>query len=85
MNNQSKYPHFSRRNLIKYGGGIMGTSLMATVLGSNLIKPKPGISQNDFTPDEALAKLMEGNQRIDNLPHFILRNWKRKAKSTALF
>ena len=64
MNNQSKYPYFSRRNLIKYGGGIMGTSLMATVLGSNLIKPEPGISQNDFTPDEALAKLMEGNQRF---------------------
>lgn len=64
MNNKSKYPHFSRRNLIKYGGGIMGTSLMATVLGSNLIKPKPGISKNDFTPDEALAKLMEGNQRF---------------------
>ncbi|MGK7875649.1 MAG: carbonic anhydrase [Xenococcaceae cyanobacterium] len=64
MNNQSAQPNFSRRNLIKYGGGIIGTSLIATVFGSNLIKPEPGMSQNDFTPDEALAKLMEGNQRF---------------------
>ncbi len=60
MNNQSAPPNFSRRNLIKYGGGIFGTSLIATVFGCNQTKPEPEISQNDFTPDEALAKLMEG-------------------------
>ena len=64
MNNQSVPPHFSRRNLIKYGGAILGSSLMTKVLGSNLIKPEVAISQNDVTPDEALAKLMEGNQRF---------------------
>ncbi len=64
MNNQSVPPYFSRRNLIKYGGAILGSSLMTKVLGSNLIKPEAAISQNDVTPDEALAKLMEGNQRF---------------------
>ena len=64
MNNQSVPANFSRRNLIKYGGGIIGTSLMTAVLGSNLIEPAPGLTQNDFTPEETLAKLMEGNQRF---------------------
>lgn len=64
MNNKSTHLKVSRRNLIKYGGGIMGTSLIATVLGSNLINPEPGIAQNNFTPDEALAKLLEGNRRF---------------------
>ena len=67
MNNQSVPPNFSRRKLIKYGGGIFGTSLIATVFGCNQTKPEPEISQNDFTPDEALAKLMEGNQRFVKL------------------
>jgi carbonic anhydrase len=63
MSNQSE-SNFSRRNLIKYGGGVIGTSLIATVLGSNLVKPDEVVAQNDMTPDEALAKLMEGNQRF---------------------
>ena len=63
MSHQSE-SNFSRRNLIKYGGGVVGTSLIATVLGSNLVKPDEVVAQNDMTPDEALAKLMEGNQRF---------------------
>jgi carbonic anhydrase len=63
MSNQSR-SNVSRRNLIKYGGGIVGTSLVATVLGSNLVKPDEAVAQNDMTPDAALAKLMEGNQRF---------------------
>jgi carbonic anhydrase len=63
MSNQSE-SNFSRRNLIKYGGGVVGTSLIATVLGSNLVKPDEVVAQNDMTPDQALAKLMEGNQRF---------------------
>ena len=63
MNNPSQ-SNFSRRNLIKYGGGVVGTSLIATVLGSSLVKPDTAVAQNDMTPDEALAKLMEGNQRF---------------------
>ena len=50
MSNQSE-SNFSRRNLIKYGGGVVGTSLIATVLGSNLVKPDEVVAQNDMTPD----------------------------------
>ena len=63
MSNQSQ-SNFSRRNLIKYGGGIVGTSLVATVLGSNLVRPDEVVAKNDMTPDEILTKLMEGNQRF---------------------
>ena len=63
MSNQSE-SNFSRRNLIKYGGGVVGTSLIATVLGSNLVKPDEVVAQNDMTPDEILTKLMEGNKRF---------------------
>lgn len=65
MSNQSR-SNVSRRNLIKYGGGLVGTSLVATVLGSNLIKPDEAVAKNDMTPDETLAKLMEGNRRFVN-------------------
>ncbi|MFM7572018.1 MAG: carbonic anhydrase, partial [Snowella sp.] len=63
MSNQSQ-SNFSRRNLIKYGGGVVGTSLIATVLGSNLVKPDEVVAKNDMTPDEILTKFMEGNQRF---------------------
>lgn len=66
----------SRRQLIRYGGGFIGTGLAATVLGSQLSKanandtrlvPDTFLAQNkDITPDQALAKLMEGNQRFVN-------------------
>jgi carbonic anhydrase len=63
---ESKKQNFnlSRRNLIKYGGGFVGTGLLATALGINLSNPEPGAAQNDMTPDQALAKLLTGNQRF---------------------
>ena len=64
MNHQSAQPNFSRRRLIKYGGSLVGTSLMAAVLGANFGKPNSVLSQSEFTPDEALEKLMAGNQRF---------------------
>jgi carbonic anhydrase len=64
----------SRRQLIRYGGGFLGTSLAATVLGSQLPKAPAQdgpvmadtlLTQNkDLSPDAALAMLMEGNQRF---------------------
>jgi carbonic anhydrase len=57
----------NRRNLLQYGGSFIGTSLMATVLGSNLINAPVANAQNkDITPDEALKKLVEGNDRFVN-------------------
>lgn len=63
-----------RRQLIQYGGAFLGTSLAATVLGQNLLKPEatlatdaPIFAQNkDVTPDQALNRLIEGNQRFIN-------------------
>ena len=66
MNNAA----LSRRNLIQYGGGFLGTSLMATVIGSHLGKSQPAVAQDiivqnkDITPDQALTKLMAGNTRF---------------------
>ena len=68
----------SRRNLIKYGGGFLGTSLAATIIGGNLSRNQTAAAQNleamdspfliaqnkDVTPDAALKKLLEGNQRF---------------------
>jgi carbonic anhydrase len=71
MNVNKNNFNVSRRNLIKYGGGFLGTGLAATVLGSNVAKPEASFAQNspakNMTPDEALKLLMEGNKRfIDN-------------------
>jgi carbonic anhydrase len=64
---------FSRRRLIQYGGGFVGTSLTATVLGSQLIKTSPAVAEaapailaqnKDITPEQALNKLLEGNKRF---------------------
>jgi carbonic anhydrase len=63
----SKSNPINRRNLLQYGGSFIGTSLMATVLGSNLINAPVANAQNkDITPDEALKKLVEGNDRFVN-------------------
>jgi carbonic anhydrase len=71
MENNNQKLNLLRRNLIKYGGGFLGTTVMATVLGANLANPKAAAAQNlilaqnqDITPDGALKKLMEGNQRF---------------------
>ncbi|MGL5034384.1 MAG: carbonic anhydrase [Microcystaceae cyanobacterium] len=63
----SKSNPINRRHLLQYGGGFIGTSLMATVLGSNLVNAPVVNAQNkDATPDEALKKLVEGNARFVN-------------------
>ena len=54
-----------RRNILQYGGSLIGTSLIATVLGDYLTNPPVAIAQNkDITPDEALKKLVAGNERF---------------------
>lgn len=64
MKDNNQVNSVSRRNLIKYGGGFVGTSLLATVLGTNLIEPQPVAAQNDLNPAQSLAKLMTGNKRF---------------------
>lgn len=64
MKDNQQNLNFSRRNLIKYGGGFVGTSLLATILGANLIEPEPAAAQSNLNPAQSLAKLMAGNKRF---------------------
>ncbi len=63
-------PTMNRRHLLQYGGGFIGTSLMATILGNGLCNPAIAAEQtldnNQVTPDEALETLLAGNQRFIN-------------------
>lgn len=54
----------SRRDLIKFGAGFIGTGSLAVVLGKDLIFPRRVVAQNDMTPQEALKMLIEGNERF---------------------
>jgi carbonic anhydrase len=59
--------NLNRRSLIKYGGGFIGTSFIATIMGNNLINPPIAEAQNkEVTPDQALEKLVAGNNRFVN-------------------
>ena len=59
--------NLNRRSLIKYGGGFIGTSFIATIMGNNLINPPIAEAQNkEVTPDQALEKLVAGNDRFVN-------------------
>lgn len=75
MNEEKQFTNLSRRNIIKYGGGFLGTGLVAAILGSNFLfsesarsaqptTPTSTGAESDMTPDQALEKLMAGNQRF---------------------
>ena len=66
MKNQQANLELSRRRLMQFGAGFIGTTTLASVLGLEL-KSSPAIAQSsdkEYTPDTALAKLMEGNKRF---------------------
>lgn len=64
MENNKQMLNVSRRNAIKYGGGFLGTGLLATAISSNLSSTEPVVAQNNLNPEQALAQLMEGNKRF---------------------
>lgn len=64
MNRTSQQLGVSRRNLLKFGAVALGTTVVASQVGSQLIAPEPAVAQNDMSPDEALQRLMDGNQRF---------------------
>ena len=67
MSKSSSQNSINRRNILQYGGGFIGTSLMATILGNNLINPPLAEAENtNITPDQALKKLIQGNDRFVN-------------------
>lgn len=70
-NIQSVDMEFSRRKLMKFGAGFLGTATLASAIGLELKNPGSAVAQdaavpdqNDITPDQALAELMAGNKRF---------------------
>lgn len=64
MNAMNQKGQLSRRNLLKFGAGVVGTGALTAGLGSKLVFPDQAVAQEDMTPDQALQSLMEGNQRF---------------------
>jgi carbonic anhydrase len=64
MNSNNRQFNLSRRNSLKFVAGAIGTGILAARAGADLAAPEPAIAQNDSTPDAALQKLMDGNQRF---------------------
>lgn len=67
----------SRRNLLKFGAGIVGTGTLTGWIGSKVLaqpitnsevliadNTQPEHTGSGLTPDQALAQLMEGNKRF---------------------
>jgi carbonic anhydrase len=54
-------PVYSRRNFLKFSGvAALGVAVSRQLFAASDVKPKP---QNVLTPDEALHRLKQGNQR----------------------
>ncbi len=66
MNGNNQSASLSRRNLLKFGAGAVGTGVLTAGLGSKLAFPDKAVAKDDWTPDQALQALMEGNQRFIN-------------------
>ncbi|MEG4351336.1 carbonic anhydrase [Microcoleus sp. LAD1_D3] len=64
MNQNHRQFNLSRRNSLKFVAGAIGTGILAARAGADLAAPEPVIAQNDSTPEAALQKLMDGNQRF---------------------
>lgn len=64
MNKKNLTRHLSRRNLFKFGAGVVGTGILTVGLNSKLVSPAQAVAQDGMTPDLALQRLVEGNQRF---------------------
>lgn len=65
MNGKIKPAKISRRRLIQFGAGAIGTGALTLGLGSKSFS-QTAPAKTDLTPDQALQKLMEGNDRFVN-------------------
>ncbi|WP_017316562.1 carbonic anhydrase [Mastigocladopsis repens] len=73
MNRKTQKVNLSRRTLLKFGAGAVGTGVLTAGVGSNFISPEQATAQaKDMTPEQALQSLMEGNQRF----------WTRKRRNS---
>jgi carbonic anhydrase len=58
--------YISRRNLFRFGGVAVGAGLVTSKLGIDLLDAPPAIAKQNLTPDNAIAELLQGNQRFTN-------------------
>ncbi|NMG07501.1 carbonic anhydrase [Brasilonema sp. UFV-L1] len=63
--------NISRRSLVKFGAGALGTGILTAGISSNLVVSEQAVAQavvqeekKDLTPEQALQSLIEGNQRF---------------------
>lgn len=57
---------FSRRNILQFGVGAVGASVLTGELHARSVasEPAPAVSKQNLTPDQALQQLLAGNQRF---------------------
>ncbi|MBC1240105.1 carbonic anhydrase [Nostoc sp. 2RC] len=70
MSAQHPLTNVSRRNLLKYGAGAIGTGVLTAGIASNVVEPEKTLAQespvdkDDITPEQALQELLDGNDRF---------------------
>ncbi|MFN6473952.1 MAG: carbonic anhydrase [Nostoc sp. SerVER01] len=74
MSIQNPKINVSRRGLLKFGAGAIGTGVLTAGIGSNLVAPekslaqeppaKPPVKEEEITPEKALQELLDGNDRF---------------------
>lgn len=64
MNGKNQSAYLSRRNLLKFSAGAIGTGVVTAGLGSKVVAQEKVVINEYITPDEALQQLIEGNQRF---------------------
>jgi carbonic anhydrase len=58
--------YISRRHLLKFGATAIGMGLVTGKLGLDLFDPPTADAKQNFTPDDAIQELLEGNKRFAN-------------------
>lgn len=66
MNGNNQSAHVSRRHLLKFSAGAIGTGVLTAGLGSQLAFTDKAVAKEDMTPEQTLQELMKGNQRFVN-------------------
>lgn len=64
MTKKMQKSQVSRRNILKFGAGVVGTGMLTAGVGSGLLSSEPAIAKENLTPDQAIDLLMAGNQRF---------------------
>lgn len=58
--------YISRRNLFKFGATAVGTGLITSKLGIDLLDAPTANAKQNLTPDSAIAELLQGNKRFSS-------------------